>query len=105
MKKIVVQAGHIAPREPGFESGTGTVREQEFTRKLRDRLVKILEEDGRFAPVPVPGDIPDGIKCDAALFEHGDGSASKGATGFSLGFPVHAVNQRLAGLIAEEYLK
>lgn len=103
--KIVVQAGHIAPREPGFESGTGTVREQEFTRKLRDRLCKMLEDDGRFDAIPVPGDIPNGVKCDAALFEHGDGSSSSKATGFSFGYPQYPVNAKLAGLIAGEYLK
>lgn len=105
MIRVLVQAGHIAPREPGFESGTGTTREQEFTRALRDRLVKMLEDDGRFEAIPVPGDIPDGIKVDAALFEHGDGSANPAATGFSFGYPAYTVNKKLAGLIAEEYAK
>jgi N-acetylmuramoyl-L-alanine amidase len=103
--RVLVQAGHIAPREPGFESGTGTVREQEFTRLIRDKLIAALREDGRFEPIAVPGDIPDGVRVDAALFEHGDGSASKSASGFSFGYPDDPVNKRLADLIASEYLK
>lgn len=102
-KRILVQAGHIAPREPGFEAGTGTIREQEFTRKLRDKVVALLEEDGRFDAVPVPGDIPDGVRCDAALFEHADGSASSAARGTSFGFPMHPTNERLVRLLRAEY--
>lgn len=104
-KRVLVQAGHIAPREPGFEGGTGTVREQEFTRLLRDRLVAFLKLDGRFEVLPEPGDLPDGVKVDAAIFEHGDGSASKSASGFSFGFPNYPANRRLAQLIAVEYGK
>jgi N-acetylmuramoyl-L-alanine amidase len=104
-RQILIQAGHIAPREPGFETGTGTIREQEFTRKLRDKLVALLEEDGRFEPLPVPGDIPDGIEVDAALYQHADGSANSKARGTSFGYPEHAVNKRLAGLIRKHYEK
>lgn len=103
--RVVVQAGHVAPREPGFEAGTGTVREQEFTRELRDALCRILDDDGRLEAFPLPGAIPSGLRCDAALFEHGDGSASPRASGFSFGYPDRLVNSRLAGLIASEYLK
>lgn len=105
MKRVLVQAGHVAPREPGFESGTGTVREQEWTTAIRDALVHLLKADGRFEAIPVPGDIPNGIKVDAAIFEHGDGSANPAATGFSFGYPSFAVNKKLADLIAKEYLK
>ena len=104
-KRVLVQAGHIAPREPGFESGTGTIREQEFTRKLRDKLVLLLESDGRFEAIPVPGDIPDGIKVDAAVFLHGDGAASSAASGTSMGYPDYPVNKKLADLIRAEYEK
>lgn len=103
--RVLVQAGHVAPREPGHETETGTKREQEFTLTIRDRLVKMLADDGRFDPIPVPGDIPDGIKVDAAIFEHGDGSANAAATGFSFGYPTYPVNKKLADLIAIEYLK
>src|SRR5688500_4721678 len=104
-KRVLVQAGHVAPREPGFESGTGTTREQEFTHKMATLLVKMLDDDGRFDGIYCPGDIPNGVKVDAAIFEHGDGSASKASSGFCFGFPNYEVNRKLANLIANEYLK
>lgn len=104
-KRILVQMGHVAPREPGFESGTGTVREQELTRKLGGLLKAKLDADPAFDCILVPGDIPNGIKCDAAIFLHGDGSASKTSRGYSYGFPEFAVNRRLRDLLQEEYEK
>ncbi len=103
--RVLVQAGHIAPREPGFEQGTGTVREQELTAAVRRRLVKLLRRDGRFQPVAVPGDIPNGIRVDAAIFLHGDGAENPAASGYSFGFPNFEVNARLARLIGEEFEK
>jgi N-acetylmuramoyl-L-alanine amidase len=103
--RVLVQAGHIAPREPGFEGGTGTVREQELTKAIRRRLVKLLRRDGRFQPVPCPGDIPDGISVDAAIFLHGDGSVDSASTGYSFGFPIDPVNKKLAKLIDAEFKK
>jgi hypothetical protein len=102
VKRVLVQAGHVARREPGFEGGTGTVREQEYTHAVQRRLVALLHADDRFEPIPVPGDIPDGIRVDAALFLHGDGSADKTASGYCFGYPEHAVNRRLAGLLRHE---
>jgi hypothetical protein len=101
--RILVQAGHVAPREPGFEGGTGTIREQELTKALQRRLLALFEADDRFEPVGCPGDVPDGITVDAALYLHGDGADSKAASGYSFGFPVHPVNEKLAGLIDEEF--
>jgi N-acetylmuramoyl-L-alanine amidase len=101
--RVLVQAGHISPREPGFEGGTGTVREQELTKAIRRRLVRLLRADRRFEPVPCPGDIPDGVSVDAAIFLHGDGSTNTTATGYSFGFPIHSVNERLAKLIDAEF--
>lgn len=103
--RVLVQAGHLAPREPGFEGGTGTVREQELTHAVRRRLVRLLRHDGRFRPIPCPGDIPDGIRVDAAIFLHGDGADSPSASGYSFGFPDFEVNARLARLIGEEFEK
>jgi N-acetylmuramoyl-L-alanine amidase len=97
-KRILVQAGHISPREPGFEGGTGTVREQEFTFAMRKRLCALLDADDRFHPIPQPGDLTD-VPCDAAIFLHGDGSSSSAARGRSFGFPTHSVNERLARLL------
>ena len=101
MKRVLVQAGHVAPREPGFESGTGTVREQEFTAAIRDELASILKKDGRFDVTKAPGNIPESWVGDAALFEHGDGGVPA-ATGYSFGFQT-AAGAKLAGLIDEEY--
>ncbi len=101
--RILIQAGHVAPREPGFEGGTGTIREQEMTKALQRRLVALLDADERFEPIACPGDIPDGIKVDAALYLHGDGSDDKAASGYSFGFPADAVNAKLASLIDEEF--
>lgn len=101
-KRILIQKGHVAPREPGFESGTGTVREQELATKIAARLEALLSADGRFVPIVVPGDIPDGIKVDAAIFLHGDGSANPASSGYCFGYPDYAVNKRLADLIAAE---
>lgn len=104
-KRILIQAGHVAPRQKGHESQTGTTREQELTLKLATLLVKTLDDDGRFDGIYCPGEIPTGIKVDAAIFEHGDGSASKAATGFCFGYPNYAVNRKLADHIETEYLK
>jgi N-acetylmuramoyl-L-alanine amidase len=101
--RVLVQAGHIAPREPGFEGGTGAIREQELTKAVRRRLVALLAADSRFEPVPCPGDIPDGVDVDVALFLHGDGAEDKAATGYSFGFPIHPVNEKLAKMIDEEF--
>jgi hypothetical protein len=101
--RVLVQAGHVAPREPGFEGGTGTIREQELTKAIRRRLCKLLRFDPRFDPVPCPGDIPDGVSVDAAIFLHGDGSENAAASGYSFGFPIHPVNEKLVRLIDAEF--
>jgi N-acetylmuramoyl-L-alanine amidase-like protein len=104
VKRILVQAGHVAPREPGFESGTGTTREQEFTHAVQKRLVSVLNADERFHGIPQPGDLTD-TPCEAALYLHGDGSSNKAASGISFGFPKDSVNSRLASLIWHEFEK
>jgi N-acetylmuramoyl-L-alanine amidase len=102
--RVLVQAGHVAPREPGID-GVGTTREQELALVLQKSLCLLLENDPRFTPVPVPGDIPDGIRVDAALFLHGDGSANQGVSGYCFGYPEHPVNRKLARLIGAEFDK
>jgi N-acetylmuramoyl-L-alanine amidase len=106
-KRILVQAGHIAPRESFLEGGTGTVREQEYTYAMRKRVVSLLNADDRYDAFPFPGDLPEppGFKCDGAIFLHADGSSSSASTGYSFGFPNFAANKRLAELIAHEYEK
>jgi len=106
VKRVLIQAGHLAPREPGFETGTGTNGEIELVTAIRNKLCAILEKDGRFDAIPMPGHIvPRGIKVDAALFLHADGSGSPAASGFSFGYPDYVTNKKLARLIGEEFLK
>jgi hypothetical protein len=104
--RVLVQAGHVAPRQPGHESQTGTNGEIELVSKIQHVLVGLLQADGRFEALPVPGWIrPDNIRVDAALFLHADGSGDSHSSGYSFGYPNYAVNQRLAGLIATEFSK
>ena len=103
MKRVLVQAGHQAPRQPGHLSATGARGEVELVTDIQQALVRRLNRDGRFEGVPVPGRIEEGLKVDAAVFLHADGASSSAATGFSFGFPEVDVNRRLVELIAEEF--
>jgi hypothetical protein len=105
MKRILVQAGHQAPREPGFETQTGAPGEVELVTDIQHALVRLLEQDANFHPVPMPGRIPGGTRPDAAVFLHADGAANTAARGYSLGFPTFEVNRRLAHMIADEFEK
>jgi N-acetylmuramoyl-L-alanine amidase len=102
-KRVLVQAGHLAPREPGF-SAVGTNGEQELVKAIRDKLVALLDKDERFDGIPVPGNIPDDIKIDAALFLHADGVDNSAARGFQFGFPVTPNNKKLVANLREEFL-
>lgn len=103
-RRILIQAGHLAPREPGHLAQTGTAGEQLLAVAIRDELVRLLRADGRFEPIAAPGDIPDGIKVDAALFLHADGSANPASSGYSFGYPGgYGTNIRLANLIDVEF--
>ncbi len=79
--------------------------EVEFTLALQKSLVALFAKDRRFAAIPVPGDIPDGIKVDLALFLHGDGSVDARASGYCFGYPYATTNGKLAELISVEYEK
>ena len=108
MIDVLIQAGHVTPREPGFEGGTGTVREQEFAAKMQKRLAAIMRADKRFRVKLCGGDIPDGHICDLFISLHGDG-ASAGAHGYSFGWPANGRDPgrgpALANLIATEWAK
>ncbi len=104
IKQVLVQAGHLDPREPHFEAATGTTGEQQLVKAIRDKLVKMLNSDGRFVGMPVPGDIPDGVKVDAALFLHADGVDDASAGGFQFGFPVTEANRKLVANLRREFL-
>lgn len=105
MKTVLVQAGHLYPRQPGTEHQTGAAGEQEFVHDMRDRVIALLKQDGRFKTLSMPGAIPPGTKCDAAVFFHVDGAGSKRARGYSFGYPSYSVNKKLAELIAGEFNK
>jgi hypothetical protein len=106
VKRILVQAGHQAPREPGFESETGAPGEVELVTDIQHALVHLLTQDADFHAIPMPGQIPDGVKVDGAIFLHADGFEDPSAGGYSLGFPPgFEVNKRLADLIADEFEK
>lgn len=102
MKRVLVQAGHQRPLEPGHEGATGAPGEADLVAKIQASLVTVLGGDPRFEPVPVPGRIPGGIEVDAAIFLHADGATSPLAQGYCFGYPLFPVNKRLADLIAAE---
>ena len=104
-RRILVQAGHMRPLDPHHSTETGARGEAELVARIQKQLVAILEGDSRFEPLPMPGLIPDGTEADAAVFLHADGASDPRATGFSFGFPDHAVNKKLADLIADEFGK
>jgi hypothetical protein len=101
--RVLVQAGHLAPLEPGID-GLGAGGEVELNKEIRDALVELLRHDDRFDPIPAPGNLPDGIHVDAALFLHCDG-ATPSARGFSFGFPSGEKHKALAHRIRDEFMK
>ena len=104
MKRILLQAGHVAPREPAFAGGTGTSGEQALVAAIQSKLGKLLAADGRFAVTFCGGDIPDGWKGDLFLALHGDGALSQQASGFCFGFPPGCSEcKRLADTLAVWY--
>jgi hypothetical protein len=107
MRRVLVQAGHLPPLQPGHTTETGTPGERELVTQIRDELVALLRHDGRFEAIPMPGAIPRGTTCDAALFLHADGvDHNPTAHGCSFGFDDRfPVNKRLADLVFEEFSK
>jgi flagellum-specific peptidoglycan hydrolase FlgJ len=104
-RRILVQAGHMRPLDPGHSAQTGARGEADLVARIQKRLVAILEGDNRFDPLPMPGLIPKGTPADAAVFLHADGAANPKASGFSFGFPDPPINKKLADLIADEFTK
>ena len=94
-RRILVQAGHNKPMQPGHLSETGANGEAELVARIQKRLVAILQSDTRFEPLPKPGLISNHTKADAAVFLHGDG-AGPTATGFSFGSPTQLPPKRLS---------
>lgn len=100
MIDCLFQAGHVAPREPEYESGTGTVREQEFTLRMQKRLAVIFARDKRFRVRLCAGDVPDGWVGDLFLSLHGDG-ASQSSHGYSFGWPANGRDPGRGPALAE----
>lgn len=59
MPRILIQAGHKPPLEPGHERQTGADGEVQFTTALQERLVAVLGTDDRFAEVTLAVGGPD----------------------------------------------
>jgi hypothetical protein len=104
-RRILVQAGHQRPLQPGHLTQTGAAGEAPLVARIQKRLITMLRRDDRFEPLPLPGRIPAGTKADAAVFLHADGAADPSASGFSFGFPDPAINKKLADLIANEFAR
>jgi N-acetylmuramoyl-L-alanine amidase len=104
-RRILVQAGHMRPLQPGHKTQTGAAGEAELVAQIQKRLVALLRRDSRFKPLPMPGKIPNGTKADAAVFLHADGATNPQANGFSFGFPDPPINKKLANLIANEFAR
>lgn len=104
-RRILVQAGHMRPLQPHHEGQTGASGEAQLVAQIQKRLVSLLQRDGRFKPLAMPGRIPGGTRADAAVFLHADGAGSPQANGFSFGFPDPPVNRKLANLIADEFAR
>src|SRR5688500_15045819 len=110
MPTLLLQKGHHAPREPGFEGGTGASGEQQVVGVLGDALEKILKGDNRFAVRVIPGKIPLDVRSgafevDAFLSLLCDGSNDKDRRGWGVGYPSGAVNKKCAQDIATELAK
>jgi hypothetical protein len=106
MKRILVQAGHQRPLQPGFETQTGAPGEAELVADIQHALVGLLNHDPDFHGIPAPGHIDPNVDVDGALYLHADGAANPSAGGYSVGYPPgFEVNSRLAQLIADEIEK
>lgn len=101
--RVLVQAGHLLPLEPGIR-GLGAAGEVELNTQIRDLLVRLLNDDSRYEAIPAAGHLPNGIHVDAALFLHCN-SGPAGARGFSFGYPGGGRHQALADAIRAEFLK
>ncbi|MCR4340959.1 MAG: N-acetylmuramoyl-L-alanine amidase [Gemmatimonadaceae bacterium] len=104
-KRLLLQAGHVAPREPGFPA-VGTDGEQELVSAIQSRLGKLLAADLRFDVTLCPGAIPDNWNGDLFLSLHADGSRYRQSSGFSFGFPPGCSEcKRLADTFAAWYVQ
>ena len=108
MIRILIQAGHVAPRQKGHESETGTGHEQELSLKMQVALSERFFKDDRFSVALCPGQIPESWTGEVFIALHGDG-ASATSHGFSLGWPSNGRpngrGPKLAALIARNFMR
>jgi N-acetylmuramoyl-L-alanine amidase len=107
MPSILVQKGHAAPREPGFETATGATGEQAVVTLIAKELERAFAADDRFTVRVIPGKVPTDIRSgayavDAFIALHCDGSTDKKRRGWGIGYPSGAVNKKLADLVGKE---
>lgn len=100
--RVLLQAGHLAPREPGFESQTGAAGEQPLVASVRNAVAANLNADGRFDVTSAPGALPRAWVGARAVFLHADASGSPAAHGYSFGYQT-SQGQRLATRIAQGF--
>jgi len=109
MSRILIQAGHAEPRQPGHLDQTGTRREIEFSMKMQAELANLFRRDGRFTVQTCPGLFPyPEWRGDVFLSLHLDGAGNPASHGFSLGWPANGRapgrGPELAGRIAKRFL-
>lgn len=105
-RRILIQAGHNRPLEPGFESGTGTAGEAVFVADIQSRLGRLLAADPRLQVTLCPGNIPDGWTGDVFVSLHADGATSTKASGYSFGYPPTSTGSKLlADILSAEYAR
>lgn len=106
MKTILLQAGHVSPRQL---PGVGTAGEQELVHEVQHKLLDLLDGDDRIEGLHYHGDLRNAPKekgLDLALFLHGDGSVNSSVSGYSFGFPAGryaSINKPFADKIAAEF--
>ena len=81
MKRILVQAGHKLPLQPGFEGQTGAQGEAQLVSDIQQALVRTLNADQNFHPIPMPGKLDDNLQVEGAIFLHADGFSNPSAHG------------------------
>ena len=87
MIRILIQAGHNRPMQPGHETQTGTGGEAVFAAKMQSTLADVFLADGRFHVDAIPGLMPSPAwSGDVFLALHCDG-AGPTAHGFGFGWP------------------
>ena len=64
MKRILVQAGHKPPLQPGHLTQTGAPGEAQLVSDIQQALVGLLNADQNFHPIPMPGKLDDNLPVD-----------------------------------------